>query len=95
MDLMRVAFGMKAHSGWAALVVLGERGGELQVVERSRMELVEDADLSWAKQPDHAAEHLSAGDARNLVARGLGSARRVRDAGHEIAALIALQGHVR
>jgi len=38
---MRVAFGMKAHSGWASLVVLGTRGGELQVVDRSRMELVE------------------------------------------------------
>jgi hypothetical protein len=27
---MKVAFGMKAHSGWAFLVVLGARSGELQ-----------------------------------------------------------------
>jgi hypothetical protein len=26
---MKLAFGMKAHSGWAALVVLGERDGDL------------------------------------------------------------------
>src|SRR5258705_4235405 len=102
MDVMRVALGLKAHSGWAALIVLGERGGELQVVERSRMELVEDADASWAKQPYHAAERLSASDARDLVARGLASAhriavremraamRRVRGAGHEIAACAVL-----
>ena len=38
---MNVAFGMKAHSGWAALVALGARPGELEVVDRYRMELVE------------------------------------------------------
>src|SRR5438046_278271 len=99
---MRVAFGMKAHSGWAALVVLGIRGGELQVVERCRMELVEKDEASWAKQPYHAAEHLNAGDARELVKRGIGSVRRVavremrsaarraREAGHEVAACVVL-----
>ena len=39
------AFGLKAHSGWAALVVLGRREGELQVLERSRLRLAEEA---WA-----------------------------------------------
>ena len=99
---MRVAFGMKAHSGWAALVVLGTRGGELQVVERCRMELVEEGEASWAKQPYHAAEGLNAGDARDLVRRGLKAARRTairemraalgraRDAGHEVAACAVL-----
>ena len=74
-ETMNVAFGMKAHSGWAALIVLGARGGGLEVVERSRMALVEIGDAAWAKQPYHAAEHLSAGDARALVARGLAAAR--------------------
>jgi hypothetical protein len=99
---MKVAFGMKAHSGWAALVVLGIRGGELQVVDRRRMELVEKDDASWAKQPYHAAEHLNAGDARDLVRRGLEAARRIavremrtavqraREAGHEVAACAVL-----
>lgn len=99
---MKVAFGMKAHSGWAALVVLGTRSGELQVVDRRRMELVEKDEASWAKQPYHAAEHLNADDARDLVRRGLEAARRIavremrtavkrtREAGHEVAACAVL-----
>ena len=39
---MKVSFGMKAHSGWTALVVLGKRSGVLQVLDRYRMELVEE-----------------------------------------------------
>jgi hypothetical protein len=99
---MKVAFGMKAHSGWAALVVLGKRGAELQVVGRYRMELVESDDASWAKQPYHAAENLEAGEARDLVTRGLASARRIavremrtavkraRQEGHEVVACAVL-----
>ncbi len=99
---MKVAFGIKAHSGWAALVVLGTRSGELQVVDRRRMELVEKDEASWAKQPYHAAERLNAGDARDLVGRGLVSARRIavremrtavkraREAGHDVAACAVL-----
>ena len=99
---MNVAFGMKAHSGWAALVVIGTRSGELQVVDRRRMELVEKDEASWAKQPYHAAERLNAGDARDLVRRGIETARRIavremraavtraRDAGHEVAACAVL-----
>jgi len=71
---MKVAFGMKAHSGWAALVVLGTRSGELEVVNRRRIELVED---EWAKQPYHAAEDLEAKAARKVVERGIEAARRI------------------
>jgi hypothetical protein len=74
---MKVAFGMKAHSGWAALVVLGTRSGELQVVDRRRMELVEKNEASWAKQPYHAAEDLNPDDARALVRQGLEAAHRI------------------
>ena len=99
---MRVAFGMKAHSGWAALVVLGTRSGELQLVDRCRLELVEKTEASWAKQPYHAAERSSPDDAHELVGRALESAhriavremratvRRAHDAGHEIAACAVL-----
>src|SRR5512132_676115 len=71
---MNVAFGMKAHSGWAALVVLGARDGRLAVVDRRRIELVEE---EWAKQPYHAAEELEAKPARDLVERGIETARRI------------------
>ena len=99
---MKVAFGMKAHSGWASLVVLGSRSGELQVVDRSRMELVESDEASWAKQPYHAAERLNPADAGDLVRRGLETARRIavremraavkraREAGHEVEACAVL-----
>jgi len=68
------AFGFKAHSGWAALVVLGRRNGSLQVLERSRLELVEE---NWAKQPYHAAEGLETAEASKLVKRGIDAARRI------------------
>ncbi|MBI2841536.1 MAG: hypothetical protein HYX75_24735 [Acidobacteria bacterium] len=99
---MKIAFGLKAHSGWAALVVLGTRSGELQVVDRYSIELIETGDASWAKQPYHAAEHLKAGDARGLVRRALVTTRRIavremgkalgraRDAGHEVVACAVL-----
>ena len=71
---MRVAFGLKAHSGWAALVVLGDDGHELTVVDRRRIELVEE---QWAKQPYHAAAELERSDAHSLVKRGVDAAYRI------------------
>jgi hypothetical protein len=99
---MRVAFGLKAHSGWAALVVLGNRGGDCYVIDRRRIELVEDEDASWARQPYHAAEALHGDAAREVVARGVEAARRSavremraavsrsRELDHEIAACAIL-----
>jgi hypothetical protein len=71
---MKVAFGMKAHSGWAALIVIGERDGDLVLADRRRVELVED---EWARQPYHAAEGLKPEVARSLVKRGIEAARRI------------------
>jgi hypothetical protein len=47
---MRVAFGMKAHSGWAAMVAIGRQGGTVQVVDRRRLELVAKAEQPWGKK---------------------------------------------
>jgi len=71
---MKVAFGFKTHSGWAALIVLGKQSDDLAVVDRRRVELVED---SWAKQPYHAAEGLAPQTARDLVKRGIESVHRI------------------
>jgi hypothetical protein len=99
---VRISLGLKAHSGWAALVVLGTRDGALHVVDRRRIELVAEADAQWAKQPYHAAEGLPADEARKLVQRGVEAARRLavsemraaaqraREAGHEIVACAVL-----
>lgn len=98
---MNVALGLKAHSGWAALVVIGKAGREFQVVARHRLELV-DSDSSWAKQPYHAAENLDLHGAQKLVKRGTDAAyqgaqremqatvKSLRDHGHEILACVVL-----
>src|SRR5262245_40203346 len=80
---MKVAFGLKAHSGWAALVVLGKQGNDFVVVDRRRVELVED---EWAKQPYHAAEGLKPEVARDLVKRGIHAAHTI--AARELQALL-------
>jgi len=98
---MKVVFGLKAHSGWAALVALGKNGEELSVVDRRRIELVEEA---WAKQPYHAAEDLNLKEARQVVMRGIAEARRIarrelrveirrqRDLGNEVVGCAVLVG---
>ncbi len=63
---MKVALGFKAHSGWAALVVLGDAGGRLTLVDRRRIELVEEL---AGKAPYHAAEKLPVAEACALVER--------------------------
>ncbi len=95
---MRAVLGLKSHSGWAALVVLGTAEGVLHVIDRRRIELVQEGDAKWAKQPYHAAENLRPEIARDVVRRGVAGARqtaaremraavqRMRAAKHEIAA---------
>lgn len=96
---MRVAFGMKAHSGWAAVVTVGQLDRAFSVVDRRRIELVEDG---WAKQPYHAAEELKPEEARDVVKRGIEAAHRLavremralvtreRERGNEVAACAVL-----
>jgi len=98
---MKVVVGLKAHSGWAALVALGKSGDNLVVVDRSRLELVEE---EWAKQPYHAAEDLKPNEARDLVKRGIAAAHRIarrelraaldreRDLGNQVVACAVLVG---
>jgi hypothetical protein len=71
---VKVALGLKAHSGWAALVSIGRERGVLVVSTRRRIELVDEA---WAKQPYHAAESLELEAARRLVERGIAMTRRL------------------
>jgi len=101
---VRIALGLKPHSGWAALVALGAGDDKLHVVDRRRVELVEEADALWAKQPYHAAEGLIPEEASAVVSRAVEAARRAarreieaasrdaRAAGHEVAACAVLVG---
>lgn len=71
---MKAALGFKAHSGWAALVLLGRGAKGIELLERRRVELVEEA-TQRAKQPYHAAEALDPEAAEALVRRGIEGAR--------------------
>jgi len=98
---VKAAFGLKAHSGWAAMVVLGAAAGELRVLDRRRLELVAPGE-SWAKAPYHAAERRGQGEARTMVEHAIRSARRlaiielraqidrIRAEGHEAAVCAVL-----
>jgi hypothetical protein len=66
-----LAFGVKAHSGWAALVAVAENGGSLDVALRRRLELTGEP---WHKHPYHAAEDLEAAEAEALIARAIAAA---------------------
>lgn len=72
---MKVALGLKAHSGWAVLVVIGIEGDEIRVLDRRRIELVDKGAL-WAKQPYHAAEGQEPAKARKIVQAGIAMSRR-------------------
>lgn len=98
---MKVAIGTKAHSGWAALVVVGLQGDNLVVVDRRRIDLVKE---EWQKQPYHAAEPLKPAAAQALVKRGIASAmegavrelraalKREQDRGNQVTACAVLVG---
>jgi hypothetical protein len=73
---VQIGLGFKAHSGWAAFVAIGKSTAGLVVVDRRRIELIDDGEL-WAKQPYHAAEGLPKAEARKTVHDGIKSARRV------------------
>jgi hypothetical protein len=73
---MKVALGLKAHSGWAALVVIGTTREGFHVVDRRRIELIEEGE-TWARMPYHAAEEGEAAQAQDVVKRGRDSAHRV------------------
>ena len=85
---MRVTIGFKAHSGWAVLVAVAREGADrFAVIERSRIELLEDRDAEWAGQPYHAAQDQPQDKACAIVAKGIAEVRR--SARRELRAAIA------
>lgn len=68
------ALGFRAHSGWAAVVVLGGSPASPTVVDRRRIEIA-DPKIRGSKQPFHAAEPLALNDAEKLIQRCTNSTR--------------------
>src|SRR3989454_9996637 len=87
---MRVAFGLKARTGRAALVAGAGGGHEPQLVERSQIQLLPDG----AFAPYHAAEGLAPEDARESVRQSIAAAHRLAASGiREAARRVAEAGH--
>jgi hypothetical protein len=61
------ALGCAPHSGWAAVIGLGEDGGHLRVLVRERIAMADASDRE-AKQPYHAVERLPIGQAAERLA---------------------------
>ncbi len=91
----RAALGLRAHSGWAVLVVVAGPPRSPKVIERRRIELA-DPGTPGSKQPYHAAERLDLKEAAKLVRRCADEAKRlarrafraiiheVRERGHDV-----------
>jgi hypothetical protein len=64
----RTAIGLRAHSGWAALVAVAGSAVGIEIVARRRIELAA-PDLPGSRQPYHEAEGLPPEKARALLDR--------------------------
>jgi hypothetical protein len=74
--LRPAALGLRAHSGWAALVALARSSESVMVIVRRRIETA-DSSIRGSKQPFHAAESLKLQDAEALIKKCAGSTRRL------------------
>ena len=77
----RAAIGIRAHSGWAAVVAVAGDSGEVRVIDRRRI-IVVDSDGPRAKQPYHFAENLPLGEAQSHLDRCDASTSRVPNMTH-------------
>ena len=62
------ALGLRAHSGWAALVIVAGSSSAPQVIGRQRIETADPA-IRGSKQPFHAAEPLPFPEAATLITK--------------------------
>jgi hypothetical protein len=90
---MRAAVGLRVHSGWAALVVMGATSRAPSVIEQRRI-VIFDAKIAGSKQPFHAAEKMELKKAEAHIARCRASTRKM--AREEFGAVVKemrAQGH--
>ena len=80
----RAAIGLRAHSGWAALVAVRGPANAPAVVDRRRIEL---AGPDLPNQPYHEAERLRLAEAKDLLKRCAEGSRRLAASGMRAARL--------
>ena len=56
------------HSGWGAIVAVSNDGGRLSVVDRRRIEVIDEKKSTGKKQPYHFAKNLALGSAEKYIA---------------------------
>lgn len=61
------AIGVRMHSGWGALVTVSNDGGRLSVVDRRRIEVIDEKKFTGKKQPYHFAKNLALGAAEKYI----------------------------
>jgi hypothetical protein len=100
---MRTALGVRAHSGWAALVAVAGTIDAPRVLERRRI-VIADPDLPGSRQPYHAAAELPFPEGEAFIGRAIESSRALaletlsatiqalRSRGHDVAACGVLLG---
>jgi hypothetical protein len=89
----KAALGLRAHSGWAALVAVAGTRGSIDVVDRRRLELSA-SKTPGPKQPYHEAEGQKLEKARQIVTRYAEEAGRLASEGFRaVLADLKNQGH--
>jgi hypothetical protein len=87
----KAALGLRAHSGWAALVAVAGTRGSIEVVDRRRLELSA-SKTPGPRQPYHEAEGQKLEKARQIVTRYAEEAGRLASEGFR-AVLADLKTH--
>lgn len=74
----RAALGVRAHSGWAAVILLAGTKAEPEIVERRHISLC-DPKIAGSKQPFHEAEPMPFAKAKAYIGRCTASTARMAD----------------
>jgi hypothetical protein len=89
----RTALGLRAHSGWAALVVVAGSTATPVVIDRRRLETA-DPRIRGSLQPYHAAKAMKIEEAEAFLARCAASARQMAETAiRETVAELSRKGH--
>jgi predicted NBD/HSP70 family sugar kinase len=91
---MRVALGLRAHSGWTALVAVAGPADAPRILDRRRI-IIADPRVPHSKQPYHAAAELVFAKAEALVRSAIDSSQNLAAEALALAErMLRAQGHV-
>ena len=74
--IKKAAIGLRAHSGWAALVAIAGPASSPELIARRRIEIA-DPKIRGSKQPFHAAEPMEFPDAKAYIEQCARSTERL------------------